>query len=154
MAAAPDEVPAAALLIPKLNIYEAIVKVSAAKGYWDISQLGARVGWLETTGQTPDDSLAMAFVGHRTVSAGKMGPFAELWKLHVDDEVIYRSEGADYVYKVKHKLEVEPDETGRLYVKDRRQLLLVTCESWDYTVWNYSKRLIVVAEATGQRPAP
>ena len=149
----PAEIPAPRLIIPKLSLESDIVKVPARNGEWDLTGLGHNVGWLETTGQKPGDILAMALVGHVTVTAADMGPFADLWKLHLDDEVIYRTEDTDYVYRVKYKIDASPGETWRLYVKDSRQLLLVTCTGWDYAAWNYSQRLIVGAEEIAQRPA-
>jgi len=149
----PTEIPAPRLIIPKLSLESDIVKVPARNGEWDLTGLGHHVGWLETTGQKPGDTLAMALVGHVTVTAAEMGPFADLWKLHLDDEVIYRTEDTDYVYRVKYKIDANPGETWRLYVKDSRQLLLVTCTGWDYAAWNYSQRLIVGAEEIAQRPA-
>ncbi len=149
----PAEVAAPRLIIPKLSLESDIVRVPALNSQWDLTGLGHNVGWLETTGQKPGDALAMALVGHVTVTAAEMGPFADLWKLRLDDEVIYRTEDTDYVYKVKYKIDANPGETWRLYVKDGRQLLLVTCTGWDYAAWNYSQRLIVGAEEIAQRPA-
>jgi LPXTG-site transpeptidase (sortase) family protein len=142
------------LVIPQLNLDVEIVKVPALHGVWDLTHLEHRIGWLETTGQTPDDKWAMALAGHLTVSLADMGPFANLWKLHVSDEVIYRAGDTDYVYGVKYKIEANPDETYRLYVEGKHQLLLVTCAEWDYAAWKYGKRLIVVAEEVTRRASP
>jgi LPXTG-site transpeptidase (sortase) family protein len=149
-----DAIAAPRLVIPRLGLDREIVKVPARNGEWDLTQLGQNVGWLETTGQKPGDRLAMVFAGHLTLSFGKVGPFANLWKLRVKDEVIYRAEDMDYVYNVLSKIDADPSETQRLYVEDKHQLLLVTCAEWDYAAWKYGRRLIVVAEAAVQRAAP
>jgi LPXTG-site transpeptidase (sortase) family protein len=147
-----DEIPAPRLIIPRLSLDQTIVKVPALQGEWDLSHLGTNIGWLETTGQDPNDRLAMVLAGHLTLTFARLGPFANLWKLRVQDEVIYRAGDVDYVYSVVSKMDADPSETGRLYVQDKHQLLLVTCAEWDYAAWQYGKRLIVVAEATALRP--
>ena len=154
VAVAAEEATAPRLIIPALALDQEVVTVPAVNGQWDVSALQQRIGWLETTGQKPGDRLAMVFIAHRTISFSTMGPFAKLWTLHVGEEVTYRADGTDYVYRVKYQMEVEPDEIWRLYMEDKHRLLLVTCAEWDYAAWKYGKRLIVVTEAAEERPAP
>jgi LPXTG-site transpeptidase (sortase) family protein len=142
------------LIIPALDLDREVVTVPVRKGNWDLTGLGQNVGWLETTGQKPGDALAMVFAGHVTVTAVQPGPFADLWKLAIDAPVIYRWGGTDYVYTVKYKLSASPNDVRRLYVEDKQALLLVTCSEWDYTAFDYAKRLIVVAQAASPTPTP
>ena len=154
---APSATPTASpprLVIPSLDLDRPVVAVPIRAGSWDLTGLDDNVGWLETTGQKPGDVLAMALVGHITLTAVRRGPFADLWKLPVGAEIIYRQGGTDYVYGVKYKVSASPDEAWRLYVHDGQTLLLVTCSEWDYATFSYAKRLIVVARASGQSAAP
>jgi LPXTG-site transpeptidase (sortase) family protein len=142
------------LIIPALALDRPVVTVPIRAGNWDLNGLDDNVGWLETTGQKPGEALAMAFVGHITLTATRRGPFADLWKLPVGAEIIYRLGATDYIYGVKYKVNASPDEAWRLYVQDGQTLLLVTCTEWDYTTFSYAKRLIVVAEAANQTTTP
>ncbi len=67
---------------------------------WDIARLGRHVGWLESMEVRPGESLAMALIGHITVSAVQTGPFANLYTLAPLDRVIYRSSCYDYIYVI------------------------------------------------------
>ena len=131
-----------------------ITALPILNGSWDLGSLGTQVGWLTTTGDRPGGEAAMAFVGHVTVSAAIRGPFADLWKTHLADEIIYRVGGADYIYAVQSKYNAQPDEVKRLYVADGRRLILVTCTDWNYLTRSYSERLIVQAEWVRQEPSP
>jgi LPXTG-site transpeptidase (sortase) family protein len=142
------------LIIPSLKIDERIVGVPVTGSGWDISRLGMHVGWLESTGAKPGDDLAMALIGHVTVSAVQTGPFAELHALKPLDEVIYRSSGADYVYAIGSVDEVKPEDVDRLYVNKGDHLLLVTCTDWNYVTETYEGRLIADAVLVKQVRSP
>jgi sortase (surface protein transpeptidase) len=142
----------ARFLIPALGVDEKVVDVPVVDGIWDISRLGVNIGRLETTGRSPDDSLAMAFIGHVTVSAIENGPFADLWTLGPLAEVIYRSDGTDYIYAIQSSAEIRPDEVSKLYVNRPGHLLLVTCTDWNYIAETYDGRLLVDAVLTEQKP--
>lgn len=142
------------LLVPALKVDERIVAVPITKDGWDISRLGMHVGWLETTGVRPGEDLAMALIGHVTVSAVQTGPFADLHMLQPLDEVIYRSGGSDYVYAINTITEVTPEDVSRLYLNKGDHLLLVTCTDWNYLTETYEGRLIVDAVLAKQVPSP
>ncbi|HLF00428.1 MAG TPA: class F sortase [Anaerolineales bacterium] len=142
------------LLIPALQLDERIVGVPVTNKGWDISRLGMHVGWLETTGVKPGDPLAMALIGHVTVSAVQVGPFAELHTLQPLDTIVYRSGGADYVFSVGSIEQVKPEDAHRLYVPKGDHLLLITCTDWNYVTETYDGRLIVDAVLTKQTPSP
>jgi LPXTG-site transpeptidase (sortase) family protein len=144
----------ARLLIPSLEVNEKIVAVPLAEGGWDVSRLGVNIGWLPTTGERPGDELAMVFIGHVTVSPVERGPLADLWTLPPLAEIIYRSEGTDYVYAIENIVEVNPDEVDKLYVKKSDHILLVTCTAWNYVTETYDKRLLADAVLVKQQPSP
>jgi LPXTG-site transpeptidase (sortase) family protein len=141
-------------MVPKLGLDEAIVPVPIVSGTWDLTQLDTQVGLLTTTGRWPGDDWAMALVGHVTVSAAQRGPFADLWKARLNDEVIYRWQGVDYVYAVSEKTNAQPDEVDRLYIPDGDGLVLVTCTDWDYLHFTYAQRLIVRATLVRREALP
>ena len=140
------------LLIPSLQIDSAIVDIPIVDGTWDLSALGTQIGWIATTGDQPGGSLAMAFVGHVTVSAAVRGPFADLWKTQLADEVVYRVGATDYIYAIQSKYAAQPDDVRRLYANDGQRLILVTCTDWNYLSRTYSERLIVQAELVRELP--
>jgi LPXTG-site transpeptidase (sortase) family protein len=109
---------------------------------------------LETTGAAPGDSLALALIGHVTVSALQAGPFADLHTVEPLDTIIYRAGGWDYVYAVSALTAVQPEAVDRLYVAQGDHLLLVTCTDWNLTTNIYEGRLIVDAVLGKQVPAP
>jgi LPXTG-site transpeptidase (sortase) family protein len=144
----------ARLLIPTLRVDAPIITIPLRDGQWDISRLDAEVGWLESTGQRPDDDRAMAFVGHVTLSALDRGPFADLWTLPEFSEVIYRAEERDYVYAVSDVSKAKPDEVERLFQPGGERLLLITCTNWNYLTDLYDGRLIAEAVLVRRQPWP
>ncbi len=144
----------ARLLIPLLGISEKIVSVPMVDGAWDVSRLGQHMGWLPTTGERPGDDLAMVFIGHVTLSAMERGPLADLWTLPAMTEIVYRSNGSDYVYAIDNTVEIGPNEVGKLYVKKSDHILLVTCTAWNYVTETYDKRLVADAVLIRQFPSP
>ncbi len=135
----------ARLLIPELDVDAPIATVPITEGQWDVSQLDAEVGWLENTGERPGADLAMAFIGHVTLSAVERGPFADLWTLKPTAQLIYRADGMDYVYSVLDVFKVKPQDVGRLFIPDGQRLLLVTCANWNYLTETYNARLVTEA---------
>lgn len=138
------------LMIPSIGLVEPIVTIPVVNGNWDISQLDTNIGWLSTTGSRPGDTLAMAFIGHYTISAARKGALADLWHTQLEDQVIYESGGMEYVYAIKSMQTIAPSEVKKLYVNDGRRLLLVTCANWDYLQLRYSNRLLVQAQLVRQ----
>ncbi len=136
----------ARLRIPALGVDEVIRSVPIHDGQWDLSNLGLRVGQLTTTGARPGDEWAMVFVGHMTLTTLARGPFADLQHIPDAAEVIYSVDGQVYVYQVREKWRVPPDEVQQLYVRDARAVLLVTCTDWDPDQHMYANRLLVRAE--------
>jgi LPXTG-site transpeptidase (sortase) family protein len=147
-------VPPPRLLIPSLNVDEAIVTLPLVNGEWDLTPLAENVGWLESTGARPGAEWAMVLTGHVSRDTGLGGPFADLQFVRREATVIYRAEGFDYVYAVREKMQIEPADVKRLFVRDGSQLLLVTCTNWDFIHFEYDQRLLVRAELVEQRPSP
>jgi LPXTG-site transpeptidase (sortase) family protein len=130
---------------------EVIVTVPIVDGNWDVSELDSRVGWLPTTGERPGDEWAMAFVGHVSLNNGTSGPFGYLWRLRAGAEIIYQAGAMQYVYALTEKRDVSADAVKALYVADGGQIVLMTCDNWDFVNWRYTERLLVLAELVEQR---
>lgn len=123
-------------------------------GQWDLSALDAGVGRLATTGEAPQGTLAPALVGHISLASGAHGPFGYLWKMEPGAEVVYLWAGQRYHYTLRDKQFIAPNDTAALYVADGRKLLLVTCDGWDFTHWQYTLRLVFTAELDAVEPLP
>jgi LPXTG-site transpeptidase (sortase) family protein len=136
-------------LIPDQEKDVEIRQVGILSGTWDLEHLGGEVGRLYTTGSHPGDDLAMVLVGHVTTAPGRYGPFAGIGQLAIDSQVVYRWAGQDYVYAVRSMELTGANDVQRLYVPDGGQLLLVTCDNWNFLSGQYQRRLIVTAEWIG-----
>ena len=135
------------LMIPALHIDEPLTPVRVEQGTWNVSDLGNRVGWLETTGAYPGDKQSMVVIGHVTLPypPGGIGPFYFLEKLKQGDEIVYRTPNRVYLYQVEGPHYVSPDAIANLYRPDGNKLILVTCTGWDAITGQYVQRLLVEA---------
>jgi LPXTG-site transpeptidase (sortase) family protein len=143
----------ARLRIARLNVDAPIMTIPIVNGRWDLSALGADVGWLTTTGAFPGDKLAMALVGHITTERLTRGAFADLERIKPGDEIVYAVAEVEYVYQVRRRSRVTPDNVKALYVPDGQTLLLLTCTDWDAEGKRYANRLLVEAGLVAQRAA-
>lgn len=150
----PTSPPPARLSIPELGLDQTVVKVSIKEGDWDLSGLGAEVGWLMTTGERPGVKLAPVLVAHVALSDWGVGPFNDLWRLPAGADIFYDWQGQRYHYQVAGKRRVAPEAAGDIYIPDGQQLLLMTCDGWDYAVWRYTERLLVSATLVEVVAAP
>ena len=149
--AAPTQAPQ--LIIPDLDLDQAVVAVPIENGSWNLDALGEQVGWLTTTGQQPGGDLAVALVGHVNIALGHPGPFGKLKELEQYDQITYRWGGVEYLYSVQSFETVEPDAVEQLYVPNGKRLLLVTCSDWSYFWSQYARRLIVTASLISSEPS-
>lgn len=144
----------ARMLIPTLNVNEKIVTVPIQQSEWDIARLSGSIGWLQTTGDNPNNDLAMAFIGHVTVSSVQKGPFAELHNIKPLAEIIYRNGGVDFVYTVQSITPAKPTDVEKLFQRKKEHLLLVTCTDYDLLTGKYNGRIIVDAVLVQRKIAP
>ncbi len=143
----------ARLRIARLNVDAIVLTIPIVNGQWDLSTLGREVGWLTTTGAFPGDTLAMALVGHITTETYARGAFADLEQIKPGDEIVYTALGIEYVYQVRRRSRVTPENVKALYVSDGQTLLLLTCTDWDADGKRYANRLLVEAGLVTQRAA-
>ncbi len=143
------------LIIPSLNVSEAITDVPIVAGQWAIDELGSQVGLLDSTGTHPGDDWAMTFIGHVTRPWPEIaGPFADLILLEHGEEVIYRANGTDYVYQVERIFRADPQAVDLLFVPDGEKIVLVTCSGWDFVDRQYAERLVTRAVLVRTEPSP
>ena len=147
--------PEGELIIPALAISETPIPLPVRGGAWDLTGLGARVGWLETTGASPEDPQAMVFIGHISLrSPAGPGPFYNLRDLQPGSEIIYQTPAARYTYHVEQIRAVTPAAIETLYPAAPNQLILVTCTGWDALSQTYQRRLLVTAGLVSKQTEP
>jgi LPXTG-site transpeptidase (sortase) family protein len=139
------------LQIPSLNLDQPITVVPIREGLWDLDRLGAQVGWLTATGAYPEDKWAMVLVGHITLTTLERGAFADLEEIKKGAIVTYHVNEMEYVYEVREKRRVAPEDVEALYVPDGKVLLLMTCTDFDHLDRTYANRLLVRAELIEKR---
>jgi LPXTG-site transpeptidase (sortase) family protein len=143
------------LIIPALAIAETPLPLVVRGGAWNLTGLGARVGWLETTGASPEEPRAMVFIGHISLrSPAGPGPFYNLRALQPGSEIIYQTPAARYTYHVEQIRAVKPTAIEALYPADPNKLLLVTCTGWDALSQTYQRRLLVTAGLVSKQERP
>jgi len=142
----------AQLHIPSLNLEKSIRIVPIRDGLWDLDHLGADVGWLTTTGAYPEADWAMVLVGHITLASLERGAFADLEKIKRGAIISYQANGMEYVYEVREKGRVAPDDVKALYVPDGKVLLLMTCTDYSHLDRLYANRLLIRAELIEKYP--
>ncbi len=133
------------LMIPALGLEQGVARVPIRDGDWDISNLGTQVGHLQATGLHPGADLAMTFVGHVTADWPDIPPFVDLNQLEYGDEVVYRWNTLDFVYRVDDLRMVSPKSVDSLFLEDGNSIVLVTCSNWNYLTQGWAKRLLLRA---------
>ena len=144
----------AQLIIPSLQVREAITDVPIREGQWDISQLQQQIGHLESTGQYPGDDYAMTVVGHVAEPTTGNGPFSHLTELRHGDTIVYRFGNTDYTYVIERLNWVPPSAVQMLYQPEGDKIILVTCSSWNVVEQDYTQRFIVQARLTQTTQTP
>jgi LPXTG-site transpeptidase (sortase) family protein len=140
------------LQISSLNLDEPITIVPIRDGLWDLEHLGSELGWLSATGSHPEDKWAMVLAGHITLITGERGAFADLEQIDTGARLAYIWNGFEYLYEVRRKSRVAPDDVQAIFVPDGKVLLLMTCTDFDFLGHAYANRLLVRAELIEKRP--
>lgn len=141
----------AALSIPSLDIYAAIVPVYAVPApngrglIWDVQSLGDNVGhlqgttWLDKTGN-------IGLAGHATAADGAPSVFNSLPSIQRGDSIIVIEGGIEREYRVIRYFHTSPSNTAVMGRTTTDTLTLVTCSGYSLASRSYQKRFIVVAE--------
>jgi LPXTG-site transpeptidase (sortase) family protein len=135
------------VVIPDLALDTLVDRVPYDAGNWDISNLGAWVGWLDGSSR-PGLGGNTVLVGHLNIKWGAAGPFEKLWQLQPGAYIIVYTIDKVYIYQVKTLMVVAADDVSVLRDGDQPILTLLTCYplSWDAVQRVYLKRQVVVAE--------
>jgi LPXTG-site transpeptidase (sortase) family protein len=116
---------------------------------WDLTYLDNFAGHLEGT---PEIGQGGNFVlaGHVELKDGRPGPFANVGKLVVGDEIMIYSETPDQPFLVRYKVtevkSVEPTDIAVMRNRGYEELTLITCADWDQPSEQYLTRVIVHAK--------
>lgn len=133
------------LSIPRLGIQSTIVGVPRSEDGWDVSWLGASVGWLEGSA-FPTWRGNTVLTGHVWDAFNQPGVFAELKQLRYGDEIRIDAFGQTYVYEVRENLLVRPAQVSRVMQHEEQDwVTLVTCEFYNPFGQNYIFRRVVRA---------
>ena len=132
------------LEIPSLGVKIPIVGVPKKDGTWDVSWLAKQAGWLEGSA-FPSWNGNSVLTSHVYLSSGLPGPFASLYKLKFDDQIIVHAYGQKYIFAVRTNTVVLPNDSSVFKHEEKPWLTLVTCKEYDAKTKTYRKRVVVRA---------
>ena len=131
--------------IPSLGLSQVeILRVPAAGGTWDISELGADGGWLDTTAM-PGGKGNSVIAGQGIDLQGQEGPFAQLQILGVGDQILIRTPGDLYTYIVQSVRIVTATDHSVLDESGLPILTLLAPSQPDPATQTYDARVVVQA---------
>ncbi len=130
--------------IPALAVKQTIVGVPYEKGTWNVTWLDKHIGYLNGTA-FPTFEGNSALTGHVYLPNGKPGPFVNLGQLKWGDQINIYSYGQKFIYEVRSKVYVQPDDTSVLGHQDQPWLTLLTCKVYDEKSNQYLQRVAVQA---------
>jgi LPXTG-site transpeptidase (sortase) family protein len=130
--------------IPSLKIIENIVGVPYINDRWDLTWLGNSAGYLNGTA-FPTWLGNSVITAHVYLSNGLPGPFVNLGKLKWGDRVIIHAFGQKFIYEVRSKSIVTPDDLSVMGHKDQAWVTLITCKEFDPVTGLYRMRTAVQA---------
>ena len=88
----------------------------------------------------------MVFAGHVTTMWPITGAFGELHTLSLGDEVRYTDGPTTYVYKISRFIYADPSRADLLFQENGQQIILVTCNGYNFFSNTFDKRLIAYAD--------
>ncbi|MBC8504248.1 MAG: sortase, partial [Chloroflexi bacterium] len=132
------------LEIPRLDLELPIVGVPLTIKGWDVTWLGERAGYLESTA-FPTWAGNTALTAHVWNADNTPGPFIDLHTLRHGDQIIIHAWGQEYVYEVRATQEVRTDDFSFLPHAEHDVLTLITCKGFDPSSGQYDWRLVVRA---------
>lgn len=137
------------LFIPSAGIYTPIVQAFLDGTSWDVSGLGENAGHLQGTPWISDPGNVV-LSGHVEMADGRLGVFANLSVLKIDDLIVITDEnGVENVYVVRRIWNTRPDDLSPLYSEEKDTLTLITCDEYNFLENSYLERTIIRAERLG-----
>ena len=132
------------LEIPSLGLISPIIGVPLEYGQWNASWLENEVGYLESTA-FPTTIGNTALSAHAYISSGEPGPFVNLDQLMWGDQVKINTLEAVYLYEVRQREFVAPDDLSVLSNETQDWVTLITCYQYDEALQGYRWRTVVRA---------
>ncbi|NPA93288.1 MAG: sortase [Chloroflexi bacterium] len=140
------------LEVPALGIQAPVQGVPLTSQGWDVSWLGDEVGWLEGSA-FPTRAGNTVLVGHVWNADNTPGVFAGLKTLGYDDLIVVHAWGQRYVYAVREKQVLRPEDVRSLWApRSYDWLTLLTCADYDPQADTYQARLAVYAVLVAVTP--
>ncbi len=136
--------------IPALGINIPVVGIPVEDQEWDLTWLGSQAGWLEGTAY-PTWPGNTALTAHAYLPSGLPGPFADLGQLRWGDYVMLVAPDGVYVYQVRERYRVAPDDVTPLYGEAYDWITLITCRQYDEELGGYRWRTVVRAVLVEKR---
>jgi LPXTG-site transpeptidase (sortase) family protein len=139
-----DKLDAMWVEIPALDLTLPIVGVPLNNVGWDLTWLGGQAGYLQGTAY-PGLSGNTAITGHVYLPNGAPGPFVSLHTLKWGDTVILHANGQRYLYEVRTRRKVWPNDLSVLNHEAYDWMTLITCQGYDDATDSYDYRIAVRA---------
>ncbi len=133
------------LSIPSIHLNVQTKEIPLIGNNWSLFELDDDVGVLEGAGQYPNDNLSMVFAAHVTTIWPFKGPFGNLYRTSLGDEIRYTDENNVYIYKISRYIYAHPSRVDLLFKEDGDQIILVTCNGYNLVTDNFDNRLITYA---------
>ncbi len=138
------------LKIPRINVDAAIEYVGVTpRGAMEVPNNTADVGWFKL-GPRPGEKGSAVISGHFDGKNGEAGVFNNLHKLEKGDKLYIKDgKGTTTAFVVRESRTYDPGYAEEVFsLNDSVHLNLVTCDGiWDKNKKNYTKRLVVFADA-------
>ena len=132
------------LEIPELDLHAPIVSVFYQDEEWDVSWLWNKVGYLEGSA-FPTLEGNTVITGHNYLPNGQPGPFLNLDKLSYGDHIEIHGWGNRYIYEIRKRDIVGPDNTKLFNSSEFDIVTLVTCKEFNEDTNSYLHRVVVQA---------
>jgi len=132
------------LEIPSLEVNEVIVGVPLINEDWDTTWLWSEIGYLEGTA-FPTTVGNTALSAHAYLPSGEPGPFVDLDQLSWGNLMIIDSGDLVYIYQVRERTFVAPDDLSALRSESEDWVTLITCYQYDEELGEYLWRVVVRA---------
>ena len=130
------------LEIPSLNFKLPVTGIPLKSNGWDLTWLSNQVGYLQGTA-FPTFNGNSVLTGHVVDANGKEGPFAHLNDLNWGDTLIIHYHGKQYIYEVREKVRLKPNDLYPFRHMDLNWLTLITCQDYDPATKDYLWRVVV-----------
>ncbi len=132
------------LEIPSLGVESPIIGIPLYNDVWQTTWLWNEIGYLEGTA-FPTSMGNTALSAHAYLPTGEPGPFVDLDQLSWGNLVIIDSGDLLYMYEVRQRNFVAPDDLSVMRRESEDWITLITCYQYDEESGKYLWRTVVRA---------